>query len=131
VKLDDAGLYLCQKPGLGLWTKIQHQVGQVLLRSAPYLMKMLAIVGTAAMFMVGGGILIHGIPAAHHFIEQLAQSVSIVPSINGMLEVLVSSLLNALAGIVAGALALAGVTVTGQAYNRFQHQHLKKENVLH
>ncbi|HEY8035552.1 MAG TPA: DUF808 domain-containing protein [Methylobacter sp.] len=121
VKLDDAGLYLCQKPGLGLWTKIQHKVGRVFLHSAPYLMKMLAIVGTAAMFMVGGGILIHGIPVAHHFIEQLAQSVNIVPSIGGILEVLASSLLNALAGIVSGGFVLAGVTITGRVYNRFKH----------
>jgi len=67
VKLDDVGLYLCQKPGLGLWTKIQHKAGRVFLHSAPYLMKSLAVVGTAAMFMVGGGILMHGIPAAHHY----------------------------------------------------------------
>lgn len=131
VKLDDVGLYLCQKPGLGLWTKIQHQVGQVFLHSAPYLMKMLAIVGTVAMFMVGGGILIHGIPVAHHYIEHLAQSANVVPGIGGMLEVLVSSLLNALAGIVAGALALAGVAMAGQVYNRFKYQHLKKENAPH
>jgi uncharacterized protein len=121
VRLDDAGLHLCQKPGLGLWTKIQHQVGRVCLHGAPYLMKLLAVVGTAAMFMVGGGILIHGIPVAHHFIEHLAQSASVVPSIGGMLEALTSLLLNTLAGIVSGALALAGVTMAERTYNRFKH----------
>lgn len=119
VKLDDVGLYLSQKQGLGLWTKILHKVGQVFLHSAPYLMKLLAIVGTAAMFMVGGGILVHGIPVAHQFIEHIAQSVNVVPNIGGMLEVLASSLLNALAGIVSGAIVLAGVTMTGRVYNRF------------
>ncbi len=112
VKLDDAGLYLCQKPGVGLWAKSQHQVGMAFLHGAPYLMKLLAVVGTAAMFMVGGGILVHGIPAAHHFIEQLSQSASVVPAIGGILETLASWLLNALAGIVAGALILAGATMT-------------------
>ena len=121
VRLDDAGLYLCQKPGLGLYAKIQHQVGRVCLHGAPYLMKLLAVVGTAAMFMVGGGILIHGIPVAHQFIEHLAQSVNVVPSIGGMLESLTSLLLNALAGIVSGALVLAGVTISGRVYNRFEH----------
>ncbi len=121
VRLDDAGLYLCQKPGLGPWTKIQHQVGRVCLHGAPYLMKLLAVVGTAAMFMVGGGILIHGIPVAHHFIEHLAQSVNVASSIGGMLEALTSLLLNALAGIVSGALALAGVTIAERVYNRFKH----------
>lgn len=118
VKLDDAGLYLCQKPGLGLWAKIQHQVGRILLHGAPYPMKLLTVVGTAAMFMVGGGILIHGIPVAHHFIEQLAQSVSVVPAIGGMAETLTASLLNALAGVVAGALTLVGVTMAGNIHQR-------------
>ncbi|MGZ8157921.1 MAG: DUF808 domain-containing protein [Methylobacter sp.] len=120
VKMDDAGLYLCQKPGSGLWTKIQHQVGRVFLQGAPYLMKLLAVVGTAAMFLVGGGIITHGISVAHHFIEQLAQCASVVPSIGGILEGLVPALLNLLAGIVSGALVLAGVTIAGRIYNRFK-----------
>ena len=121
VKLDDAGVYLCQKPGIGLWTKIQHKAGQVCLLGAPYLMKLLSIVGTAAMFMVGGGILIHGIPVAHRFIEHIAQNTNDVPYIGGMLEVLTSSSLNALAGIVSGALALGGVTVAERIKNRFSN----------
>ncbi|PPK76065.1 hypothetical protein B0F87_104155 [Methylobacter tundripaludum] len=121
VKLDDAGLYLCQQPGVGLWTKIQHKVGRACLHGAPYLMKLLAVVGTAAMFMVGGGIITHGIPVAHHFIEYLAQSANALSGIGGMLETLTSSLLNALAGIVSGALALAGVMIAGRVYTRFKH----------
>lgn len=121
VRMDDMGLHLCQKPKLGLWTKIQHQVGRGFLYGAPYLMKSLAIVGTAAMFMVGGGILMHGIPVAHHFIEHLAQSAGVVPSIGGILEVLTSALLNALAGIVSGALVLVCVSITGRVYNRFKY----------
>ncbi|MDD4904963.1 MAG: DUF808 domain-containing protein [Methylobacter tundripaludum] len=121
VKIDDAGLYLCQKPGVGLWTKIQHKIGRVCLHGAPYLVKLLAVVGTAAMFMVGGGIITHGIPVAHHFIEYLAQSASALSGIGGILETLTSSLFNALAGIVSGALALAGVTIAGRVYTRFKH----------
>ncbi|MGZ8173604.1 MULTISPECIES: DUF808 domain-containing protein [Methylobacter] len=121
VKLDDAGLYLCQQPGVGLWTKIQHKIGRACLHGAPYLMKLLAVVGTAAMFMVGGGIITHGIPVAHHFIEYLAQSASALSGIGGMLETLTSSLLNALAGIVSGALALAGVTIAGRVYALVKH----------
>jgi len=120
VKLDDAGLYLCRQPGAGLSTKIQHKIGRVCLYGAPYLMKLLGIVGTAAMFMVGGGIISHGIPVAHHFIDSLAQSANAVPGIGGMLEMLTSSLLNALAGIVSGALALAGATVVGRVYRHFK-----------
>jgi len=114
VKLDDAGLYLCRQPGAGLSAKIQHKIGRVCLHGAPYLMKLLGIVGTAAMFMVGGGIISHGIPVVHHFIDSLAQSANAVPGIGGMLETLTSSLLNALAGIVSGAL------VAGRVYRHFK-----------
>jgi uncharacterized protein len=121
VKLDDAGLYLCQRPGIGLWPIIQHKVGRVCLLGAPYLMKLLSFAGTVAMFMVGGGILIHGIPPAHHFIESIAQSSNFVPAIGGMLEVLASPLLNAMAGMASGALAWGGLTIAECIYIRFKH----------
>ena len=121
VKLDDAGLYLCQKPGIGLWTKIQHKAGQACLLGAPYLMKLLSIAGTVAMFMVGGGILVHSIPVAHHFIEQIAQKANAVPAIGGMLGVLTSSALNTLAGIASGALALGCVTIAARINKRFKN----------
>lgn len=65
VKLDDAGLWLTQRHPNGAL----HQLGRGLLALAPQLMKALAVVGTAAMFMVGGGILAHNIPALHHLVE--------------------------------------------------------------
>ena len=118
VKLDDAGLYLAQKPGAHPWTKIQHLIGRACLQGAPYLMKTLSIVGTAAMFMVGGGILIHGIPVAYHYIEGLAQGMGSVAVIGGVLQVLTSSMLNALVGVAAGGLTLAGVTLARRVYGR-------------
>ncbi|MGZ5013253.1 MAG: DUF808 domain-containing protein, partial [Methylobacter sp.] len=66
------------------------------------------------------GIIMHGIPVAHHFIEQLAQSASAIPAFGATLKMLASLLLNALAGVVSGALALAGVTVAGRIYNHFR-----------
>lgn len=123
VKLDDAGLHLMQKPGMDAWTRFQHLVGRGCLRGAPILMKILSIVGTAAMFMVGGGILTHGIPVAHHFIEGLAQSVGTVPNIGVVLDVLTSSLLNAIVGVVAGALTLAGVMGAGRVYKRLRRNY--------
>jgi len=111
VKLDDAGLYLNQRGGMGLASRLQRGLGRGILLAAPYLMKGLSILGTAAMFMVGGGILTHGIPAAHHGIEQLAHSVG-----SGLLGALLPPLLNALAGIVAGALALALVSLATRTW---------------
>jgi predicted DNA repair protein MutK len=90
VKLDDAGLYLSQR--IAAW---QKALGNVILRAAPLLMKTLSVVGTAAMFLVGGGILVHGIPAIGHTIEQFTQDL-------GWMGVVLNSGAGALFGLLAG-----------------------------
>ncbi|MDY7232707.1 DUF808 domain-containing protein [Hyalangium rubrum] len=105
VKLDDAGYYLIKKQSAAA-----RGFGRTLLVVAPYLMKFLSIAGTAAMFMVGGGILTHGIPALHHLSEGLAHGAGGVPGIGGVLGALVPTLFDAFAGVVAGALVLVLVT---------------------
>lgn len=106
VKLDDGGLYLSKREGEEGFARAQRAIGRTILRAAPYMMKGLSIVGTAAMFLVGGGILTHGIPQAHHFIEGVVASSARVPAVGVALETLAPLLANALAGIVAGALVL-------------------------
>jgi predicted DNA repair protein MutK len=101
VKLDDGGLYLSRREGDGVGALIQRRVGVSILKAAPLLMKGLSIAGTAAMFLVGGGILVHGIPG----LEGLAAR----PGIGGMLRLATSLLIDALMGVVAGALVLAVV----------------------
>ena len=103
VKLDDAGLYLSQRSGAGGTKTLLRGLGSAILKAAPWLMKTLSIVGTAAMFLVGGGILTHGITPLHHAIESLAQSAP------GVLGAVLPTLLDGLVGIVAGALVLGGV----------------------
>lgn len=110
VKMDDAGLHLSQTSKVG----VLRGLGRLLLNSAPYLMKALAIVGTAAMFMVGGGILTHGIPGAHDLIHGIAHTTGSVPLLGGVFEALTPTLLDALTGIVAGALVLGGVSIGGR-----------------
>jgi predicted DNA repair protein MutK len=102
VKLDDAGFYLLKKPG-----KIAQNIGKTLVAAAPKLMKTLTIVGTAAMFMVGGGILIHGIPGSHALIHHCAEWVTAVPFIGAAIAWSTPSLIGALTGLIAGALLLA------------------------
>lgn len=119
VKLDDAGIYLCGKPGNGLGARILRLIGRACLLGAPYLMKLLSIVGTAAMFLVGGGIIAHGFPAVHHFIEHAAQSVQGVAAVGGVLEALVSLSLDALLGVVVGVLCLSGATLAARGVKRF------------
>ncbi|VVO03932.1 DUF808 domain-containing protein [Pseudomonas fluorescens] len=101
VKLDDLGLWLTQKPG-----QMAKSIGGVILRTAPYMMKGLAVIGTAAMFLVGGGILTHGVPAVHHWIERVTQSTA---ELVGGFSLIMPTLLNAVAGIIAGAVVLVGV----------------------
>lgn len=103
VKLDDLGLWMAQKPG-----QLVRDIGNGLLRAAPYMMKSLSVIGTAAMFMVGGGILTHGVPVVHHWIESVSQSI-------GGITWLMPTLLNAIVGIIAGAVVLAVVSVVGKA----------------
>ncbi len=94
VKLDDAGLYLSQKHAAGPL----NLLGRGLLAAAPKLMKLLAFVGTAAMFLVGGGILVHGVPALHHLGEGLGQ--------HGLVGALGEMGLNLSVGVAAGAVCL-------------------------
>ncbi|WP_428423191.1 DUF808 domain-containing protein [Methylibium sp.] len=111
VKLDDGGLYLCRQTGSGAWARLQRSLGAGVLTAAPWLMKGLSIAGTAAMFLVGGGILTHGLPSLHPVIEGLAARVAMLPGIGGALQSVVPALLSGLAGVVAGALVLAGVSL--------------------
>lgn len=106
VKLDDLGLYLARAG-----SKLRRAIGGLIVRAAPLMMKALSIIGTAAMFLVGGGILTHGIPWAHHGIESLAAEASAVPGAGGVLAALTPAVLNGLAGVVAGAVVLLLVTV--------------------
>ena len=107
VKLDDIGLHLSRLPGAGWSGAAWRRLGRGLLLAAPWLMKGLSIAGTAAMFLVGGGILTHGLPWLHHAIESLTASVATV--LGGSGELLASLLADALTGLIAGGLVLAGV----------------------
>jgi predicted DNA repair protein MutK len=110
VKLDDGGLHLSQRTGDTAFARMQRSIGIGILKAAPWLMKGLSVAGTAAMFLVGGGILTHGIPALHHSIESLAQSMAALSGIGGVLNWTVPHLMDAVIGIVAGALVLAVVS---------------------
>ena len=103
-----SGLDLGQKRGDNLFCKTQRYTGRAILKIAPYLMKRLSIVGTVAMFMVSGGILMHGIFGASELTHNWAHSDNGV--INSIVNIWAPVLLNMLAGIVAGAAVVIGVT---------------------
>lgn len=106
VKLDDLGLWLTKKT-----SSVAQIIGSWILAAAPKLMKLLSVVGTAAMFMVGGGILTHGVAVLHHGIEAAAEHVAAIAGIGPVLEFFTPSLLNLLFGIVAGAAAVLLMTL--------------------
>ena len=111
VKLDDAGAWLVRRPGTGRAGRAQRAAGLAILAAAPKLMKGLAIAGTAAMFLVGGGILAHGIPAIGHAIDALAAHALAVPGIGAALRLAAALAGDALVGIAAGALAVAAMSL--------------------
>ncbi len=106
VKIDDAGLYLIQKQ-----SDFQQMVGRGLLAFAPVLMKLLSIVGTIAMFLVGGGIINHAVPWMHHFTEESVEHVQELPALGNILGALTPTLINFAVGILAGILVLIVVSI--------------------
>lgn len=118
VKLDDAGLYLSRKTGEGVARAGARRLGGGLLVAAPYLMRMLSVLGTVAMFLVGGGILTHGLPGAHGMIHAAAHGLAGLPVVGPALAVLTPPLLDGLAGLLAGALVLGGVTLGARIFRK-------------
>ena len=97
VKLDDAGLYLVehnQKQG------ILRSLGLGLVNAAPYLMKALTIIGTIAMFLVGGGIIVHNIPLLHEWINTLVNHLSMIPFSTHWLPLVLHGVLGIIAGLI-------------------------------
>jgi predicted DNA repair protein MutK len=108
VKLDDAGLAMSRHAGDGGWPALVRAVGRALLRGAPWLMKFLSVAGTAAMFLVGGGILTHGIPVLHKWVDATLHASS------AAVQTIASVLIDAAVGIAAGLLVLAAVSIVAR-----------------
>ncbi len=100
VKLDDLGLYMMMRKGKSFFKQLVRKVGTWLLNLTPYLMRTLSILGTAAMFLVGGSIIGHGIPTLHHLTEPMS-------NISALLPILFDGVL----GLVVGAICVALFTI--------------------
>ncbi len=106
VKLDDFGLFLSRRGPAA------RAVGNGILRAAPWLMKGLSVAGTAAMFLVGGGILVHGLAPLHHAID------GVTAGLDGLWDTLADAGLNATVGLIAGAIVLGVVTLAQRVARR-------------
>ncbi|KAA5930326.1 DUF808 domain-containing protein [Pantoea sp. Bo_2] len=100
VKIDDLGFWLREKP-----SRVAQGIGSVLLTAAPWLMKTLSVVGTLAMFLVGGGIVVHGITPLHHLIEEVSGGFS------GWIAMLLSNGANLVLGFIIGSIVLLVVSL--------------------
>ncbi|MEZ5538062.1 MAG: DUF808 domain-containing protein [Thiolinea sp.] len=118
VKLDDAGLHLLTSKAAGAWSNFKRRLGRAILWFAPYLMKTLAIVGTAAMFIVGGGILVHGIPGSHAIIHHAEEIQGQLPHVGHILSAVTPTIINTLAGIVAGGILFLLVSLFSRLSGR-------------
>ncbi|WP_131668405.1 DUF808 domain-containing protein [Psychrobacter pygoscelis] len=111
VKLDDMGLYLIKKD-----SQAKQKLGRLLLAGAPKLMKFLSIAGTLAMFLVGGGILVHGIDFLHHNVEDLAH-------LTGIFDGLTTMLLNGVVGLIVGVVIVGIITIIGKMRGSHSQAH--------
>ena len=106
VKIDDLGLYLTEQA-----SSVKQSIGRGLLAFAPKLMKTLTIVGTIAMFLVGGGIISHGVPLFHHFTEGSVDYAEHIPTVGSIVGALTPTLINLVIGFVAGLIVLAIISL--------------------
>jgi uncharacterized protein len=118
VKLDDLGLYMVLRKGKSIIKQIIRKIGQFLLNATPYLMRFLSIAGTAAMFMVGGSIIGHGLPFVHHMNESLVANLQ---PISGILAAIAPHLLDAVVGLVVGAICVVIYTLAKPLFSRKKH----------
>ncbi|MBX9675777.1 MAG: DUF808 domain-containing protein [Methylotenera sp.] len=107
VKLDDLGLHLMLKKGQSFFKQLQRKIGQKLLAFAPILMRTLSVVGTAAMFMVGGSIIGHGVPTLHHFSESISAYLQQLTVVGSTLAFISPILVDAIIGLIVGAICVA------------------------
>lgn len=112
VKMDDAGMILQRRGGLA------RSIGTILLGAAPLLLRLLSVLGTAAMFLVGGGIIAHGWHPIEVLIERITRYFINVDPFGPLLSAMVQTTLNGLTGVIVGILVLSGVGLISRLYRR-------------
>lgn len=118
VKLDDLGIYLAAAT-----SRAKQAMGRFILRAAPWLMKTLSVVGTVAMFLVGGGIITHGVGFIHHFIEEAEHAVHGVAGVGPVLAFMTPTVLNMVAGLIVGTVVLGLVALYGKLFRKGEPAH--------
>lgn len=104
VKLDDVGMYLIDSADESRHARLRRRSGEMILRFAPVMMKALSVLGTAAMFLVGGGILVHSVPLLATWLHDIEHVAHQLPVAANLFSSLAGILYNFVAGIIAGGL---------------------------
>ena len=117
VKLDDLGLALHRRPGDGASAALRRRLGAIILRGAPLLMRTLSVVGTIAMFTVGGSIIAHGATGLEHALDRVHE---LLGEVNPVIRWVAMAALDALVGVLAGGLVLAIVAVGKRGVHAFR-----------
>jgi predicted DNA repair protein MutK len=134
VKLDDLGSFLYRRGALhaehprrsargrarAKLGHLERTLGRGILRTAPYLMKLLSVAGTIAMFLVGGGIVVHGVSLFHGWSDILSEQVAEIAVIGEALAWCLPPLFNGLIGLGLGAVAVALHALVTQGSKRAQ-----------
>lgn len=115
VKMDDLGLYMSRRTGQGAMNALLRRAGGWIVSAAPLLMKTLSVVGTIAMFLVGGSILAHGFPCTHGLIDSIGEHY------RGVTGTLMISLSDMLLGLIAGTIVVLLVAALKKLVGRGQH----------
>ncbi|MBL9140927.1 MAG: DUF808 domain-containing protein [Phycisphaerae bacterium] len=121
VKLDDVGLHLIRTPGASAFQRFRRRIGAAILACAPLLMKSLGVLGTAAMFLVGGSIVAHGIPPIATLLHDLSHAIEGVTAVGPVLAWLATAAAEATLGVLVGAVTLALFTLA-KRLRRPSHQ---------
>ncbi|WDD97832.1 DUF808 domain-containing protein [Thalassomonas actiniarum] len=119
VKIDDLGLYLLRKSVSGSFNSLQRFAGRSLLIFAPNMMKMLTIVGTIAMFLVGGGILVHSFHALSEQITALVAQLAV--TLGSFSSAVLPIVFEGIVGLIAGGLVLLMMTIASKGWNKVKN----------
>lgn len=121
VRLDDLGLSLLQEKATTAWGNFKRKLGSGVLVFAPFLMKTLTIVGTAAMFLVGGGILVHGFHSVSEGVIHFSESLTNLP-LGGVWAAITPTLANGLFGIGAGGFLVLLFKLLSPVFDMFKKE---------
>ena len=115
VKLDDLGLHLMLKKGQHIYRQLQRKIGAGLVAFAPKLMRFLTVAGTAAMFLVGGSIIGHGLPFIHHISESI---IAVLQPVSGVLAAVAPHIIDLVVGLLVGAICVAIYAAAKPLFNK-------------